>query len=173
MATCQERYQRKKARFGRLNDQASRSEVGLVDGTCNDDQNDDSSEPTDDQQAERVFSEAVQTDLTSKDIFQMHEMQQELITAYHNINVLEAKLNSLQPFTEANLQDDDRNVHFYTGLSSFELLKTVFEFVSSGIFKRTNPAQHAHVLSDFQEFVPTLMKLRLNPPLHDSGSKRV
>ena len=28
-----------------------------------------------------------------------------------------------------------------------------------------NPAQHAHVLSDFQEFVATLIKLRLNPPL--------
>ena len=47
----------------------------------NDASNDDSSEPTDDQQAERVFSE-LQTDLTSQDIFQM---QHELITAYLNI----------------------------------------------------------------------------------------
>ena len=48
VATCLERYQRKKAYFGWLNDQAqqtSQSKAGLVDGTCNDASNDDSSEP--------------------------------------------------------------------------------------------------------------------------------
>ena len=83
VATCLERYQRKR-RFGWLTDQAqqtSQSKAGLVDGTCNDASNDDSSEPTDDQQAEHVFPE-LQTDLTSQDILQM---QHELITAYLNI----------------------------------------------------------------------------------------
>ena len=47
VATCLERYQRKR-RFGWLTDQVqqtSQSEAGLVDGTCNDASNDDSSEP--------------------------------------------------------------------------------------------------------------------------------
>ena len=38
VATCQERYQRKKAHFGWMNDQAqqtSQSKAGLIDGTCN------------------------------------------------------------------------------------------------------------------------------------------
>ena len=112
----------------------------MVDGTCNDVPNNDSSEPTDDQQAERVFSE-VQTDLTSPDIFQMHEMQQELITAYHKIHVLEVKLNSLQPFTEENFQDDDRHVHFYTGLSCFKLLKQSLNMLAHGYSKE--PIQHS------------------------------
>ena len=48
VATCKERYQRKKVRFGQLNDQAqqtSQSKAGMVDGTCNDALNNDSSEP--------------------------------------------------------------------------------------------------------------------------------
>ena len=64
----------------------------------------------------------------------------------------------------ANFQDDDWNVRFNTGLPSFKLLKTVFKFVSLGRFKRANSA---HALFKFQEFVTTLIKLMLNPPLQD------
>ena len=73
-------------------------------------------------------------------------------------------MNTLYPFTVANFQDDDWNVRFNTGLPSFKLLKTVCKFVSLGRFKRANSA---NALSDFQEFVTTLIKLMLNPPLRD------
>ena len=56
----------------------------------------------------------MQTDLTSQGIFQM---QQELKNAKYKINILEAKLTKLQPFTDTNFKMmDDHNLHFYRSL---------------------------------------------------------
>ena len=45
---------------------------------------------------------------------------------------------------------------FYTGLPSFNVLMAVFRFVSSQLTKK-----RSFVLSNFEEFIATIMKLRL------------
>ena len=97
----------------------------------------------------------VQTDLTKENIMQL---QEQLHAANTRILSLENKLAFFEPFTEAGFQND-KYVLFYTGLLNNYLLKTVFEFVA--------PNKSGGVLSEFQEFVATLIKLRLNPPLLD------
>ena len=99
----------------------------------------------------------VQTDLTVESISQL---QVQLHTANARIMSFEDKLALLEPFTEKSFEDDKRTL-FYTGLPNCDLLKAVFQFVAPSNVVRLR------VLSDFQEFVATLMKLRLNPPLLD------
>ena len=50
---------------------------------------------------------------------------------------------------------------FYTGLPSFEILKTTFDHVAPFVSRKS---QH---LTPFQEFILTLMKLRLNMAFQD------
>ena len=50
--------------------------------------------------------------------------QQELSSAYEKSSLLEARMAKFESFTEASFQND-KHVHFYTGLPSFKLLKTV------------------------------------------------
>ncbi|XP_078665956.1 uncharacterized protein LOC144908269 [Branchiostoma floridae x Branchiostoma belcheri] len=74
------------------------------------------------------------------------------------------KETKVQPFTEeyfTNCRDSDDRVRFYTGLPSFDTLKTVFDFVAPHVSRRTQ------TLTPFQEFVMVLMKLRLNVPQQD------
>lgn len=55
------------------------------------------------------------------------------------------------------------NVRFYiqpVGLTNFEVLRTVFEFVALPTTQKTK-------LTQFQEFVLTLVKLRLDLPFKD------
>ena len=65
------------------------------------------------------------------------------------------------PFTESFMQKAaDRYIQHYTGLPNFKVLKTVFDFVT--------PKEEVHrKLSPFQEFIITLIKLRLNLSLQD------
>ena len=62
-----------------------------------------------------------------------------------------AKLTRVTPFSEESLQDDEY-VRFYTGLSNFGVLKSVFDFASLANASTTK-------LTHFQEFMVTLMKL--------------
>lgn len=52
-------------------------------------------------------------------------------------------------------------VRFYTGLPAYDVLQTVLQYVSK-FFVRKSPT-----LSQFQEFVITLMKLKLNVPMQE------
>ena len=70
--------------------------------------------------------------------------------------VAENKLNILN-FTQASLRNDDAKVKYYTGLSSFALLKALCNFLSVGLEIGNRSA-----LSLFQQFMLALMKLRLN-----------
>ena len=98
----------------------------------------------------------VQTEMTCKDV---SGLQQELNTMYEENRILKVQLQSLQPFTEASMQDDER-VQFYTGLPNFQTLLTIFEFVA--------PEQSSSSkLSPFQEFMMALIKLRMNLPMKD------
>ena len=65
---------------------------------------------------------------------------------------MKVQLQSLQPFTEASMQDDER-VQFYTGLPNFQTLCTIFEFVAL--------EQSSSKLSPFQEFMMALIKLKI------------
>ena len=68
---------------------------------------------------------------------------------------------SQKPFTEEYFVDDDERVRFYTGLTSFDVLKATFDFIKPFITRRSLN------LSVFQEFILVLMKLRLNVPYQD------
>ena len=66
-----------------------------------------------------------------------------------------------RPFVESELRNDDKKVNFYTGLPSFEILNTVFNQIERFVTRKSQ------LLTPFQEFVLTLMKLKLNMPLED------
>ena len=65
----------------------------------------------------------------------------------------------LPPFCEESLKDDN-TVLFHTGLPNFKVLKAIFDHVL-----QTLPNEGLIKLTPFQEFMCTLLKLRLNTPL--------
>ena len=67
--------------------------------------------------------------------------------------------------SEDNFRVADSKVSFYTGLPSFEILSTVFCQISPFVTRKTVR------LTPFEEFVLTLMKLRLNMPFEDLANQ--
>ena len=61
-------------------------------------------------------------------------------------------------------RDSDDEIRYYTGLSTFATLMTLFKIVVCNISKPANQK-----LSNFQCFIITLMKLRLNLGFEDIG----
>ena len=68
---------------------------------------------------------------------------------------------SRPPFNEMYFANDDEKVRFYTRLPAYDVLKTVYQNVSPFVIRKSP------TLSKFQECVLTLMKLKLNMPMHD------
>ena len=66
-----------------------------------------------------------------------------------------------QTFEQAEFENDDERVRFYTGLPTFEILMVTFNHVAPHVSRRSMN------LSKFQEFIMTLKKLRLNVPFKD------
>ena len=66
-----------------------------------------------------------------------------------------------RPFGEDEFRNDDKKVTFYTGLPSFDTLKVVFDRIVPFITRKSQ------LLTPFQEFIMTLMKLKLNMPFED------
>lgn len=66
-------------------------------------------------------------------------------------------------FCEESLQSDD-HVRFYTGLPNKQVLQSVFTLVTNGL---TADHDASTKLTPFQEFMCTMLKLRLNSPLQD------
>ena len=66
------------------------------------------------------------------------------------------------PFNEFDLRDN-KKVDFYTDLPSFKMLNIVFCKTEHFV------ARKSQLLTAFQEFVLTLMKLKLNMSLEDLG----
>ena len=94
-------------------------------------------------------------------------MEEELNNCYETIRELNEKISRTAVFSEQSLQSDDC-VRFYTGLPSFKVLKAVFDFVvPPEEFFNKNPKK----LTDFQEFMIVLAKLRLDSPLQDFAYK--
>ena len=69
--------------------------------------------------------------------------------------------NVKPPFDQCELEKDNEKVKFYTGLPSFQILNTVFLQVSPYVTRKSQ------YLTTFQEFILTLMKLKLDVPLKD------
>ena len=67
-------------------------------------------------------------------------------------------------WNDSYFRDSNDKVEYYTGLSSFATLITLFKFVACNI---SGPANQK--LSNFQCFLITLMKLRLNLGFEDIG----
>ncbi len=68
-------------------------------------------------------------------------------------------------FHESYFENDDAKVCFYIGFLKYDILITVFDFI-----KHYN-TRKLSVLSSFQEFILTLIKLRLNAPYQDLCSR--
>ena len=82
-------------------------------------------------------------------------------TQTEEFDYLVAAVPPQRPFCEEEFRNDDKKVKFYTGLPSLDKLKVIFLHIFPFV---TRKSQH---LTPFQEFVLTLMKLRLNMPLED------
>lgn len=94
-------------------------------------------------------------------------MHNEINTGLETIKKLKDKVSNSSIFSEQFLKNDDA-VKFYTGLPSFEVLKTIFDFVAPPIkILNKNPQK----LTNFQEFMIVLVKLRLDSPLQDFAYK--
>ena len=87
-------------------------------------------------------------------------LNEELRICRSTIDCLSMKLKEqLPPFCEESLKDDSV-VLFHTGLPNFKVLKAIFDHVL-----QTLPNEGVNKLTPFQEFMCTMLKLRLNTPL--------
>ena len=77
------------------------------------------------------------------------------------LNELKKQLLNIEISRQAFSGNDDKT-KFYTGIPNFVLLTHVFNLVAPHV-KHTS----TNVLSQFQEFLITLMKLKLNSPFQD------
>ena len=86
------------------------------------------------------------------------ELKQKLSSLQKDNKALKNTLSDLS-FTEDSFIDDDQKSRFYTGLPTFDVLNLVMQTLSSsGENNTTGPKKH---LSDFQEILLVLIKLRL------------
>ena len=67
------------------------------------------------------------------------------------------ELNRTYPFTKDELEDDNTKVRYYSGLPSFTVLMTIYNFIAPYISNHGGNS-----LPKFQQFMMVLMKLRLN-----------
>lgn len=89
----------------------------------------------------------------------------EASTQTEEFEYLFTKQQSQSPISEDNFRVADSKVSFYTGLPSFEILSTVFRQILPFVTRKTV------LLTPFEEFVLTLMKLRLNMPFEDLANR--
>ena len=75
--------------------------------------------------------------------------------------IYESRRTDAKPFDWSELLGDDNKVLFYTGLPKFEILDTIFRHTAPFVIRKSQN------LSPFQEFMMTLIKLRLDTPMQD------
>ena len=93
---------------------------------------------------------------------QIKGLNEDLARCHTTIENLSAKLKlQLPPFSEESFKSDE-SVVFYTGLPNIKVLKTIFDHVIEIM-----PMEATCKLTPFQEFMCTLLKLRLNSPIQD------
>ena len=119
----------------------------------------DSKEAAELPEPEVVEGVASQTDLSSVNL---QAMQEQMDEQQRIIEDLTSKLTlKVAPFSEESLHSDEM-VEFYTGMSNIQMLKVVFGFVQKAF-----PSSDTTELSPFQEFMATMLRLRLNSPIQD------
>ena len=101
---------------------------------------------------------ATQTDLTTTILSALEQDNRRLTT-----ELGEVRASKAYPSHE-DLKSNEKTLRFYTGLSSFTVLMSLFRLVSVSI-----PEGRATKLSHFDCFILTLMKLRLNASNYDLG----
>jgi len=100
----------------------------------------------------RLVSTTTMTDVTSRYI---KALEDECLRSTGRLD----KYSKPNPLSQDAFKDDDQKVNFYTGLPSFQILRMViFNFVSPHV---KHGSSKTHALSKFEEFIATLMKLRL------------
>ena len=67
----------------------------------------------------------------------------------------------LPPFGEEEFRNDEKKVQFYTGLPSFDILNIVFHRIVPFVNRKSQ------LLTPFEEFITTIMKLKLDMPFED------
>ena len=92
-----------------------------------------------------------------EELAEVSEKYSKVLEDKNRLDVMVLSL-SKQVITEENLVNDDKKVKYYTGLPSYLLLKIVFDFVTVGLPKNYSFG----ACSTFQQFLITMMKLRLN-----------
>ena len=92
---------------------------------------------------------------------EMEALRKELREALQTVQQLkdELALKGLPPFCEEDFKSDEFT-RLYTGLPNIGMVKATFEHVY-----KTLPAERTTKLTPFQEFVCTLIKLSINPPI--------
>ncbi|XP_072142343.1 uncharacterized protein [Dermacentor andersoni] len=110
------------------------------------------------------------TDVTSvQDLETQTEVTKEYIDSLESDNRdLGLELSRLKKqvsclkMTQSSLQEDDKRVKFYTGLPSYAMLIAIFNIVEGSV---SHGGRNS--LTKFQEFLVTLIRLRLGVPLQD------
>lgn len=105
------------------------------------------------------YSPGTQADDGSREI--VDRLKQEVNRLRVELYSLRESLNA-RCLTYAAFQRDDELTKFYTGLPNFQLLDAVFTLVK-GLVRHSS----INALPQFQEYVVTLIRLRLNVPLRD------
>ena len=99
---------------------------------------------------------STQTELT---LGKIEDMNDSIRSGMEEVKSLKSEISKMQKFNETLFVENDDRVQFYTGLPTYKVLKTVFHFCA--------PSDKCTKLTQFQEFLLTLIKLRLNSPLKD------
>ena len=101
-----------------------------------------------------------QTDVDMETICQLESELKSRNAELHNLRekILKASL------TEDSFRNDDEKVLFYTGLPNFLVMITLFNYLQDIVSLTARSS-----LSKFEQFVLTMMRLRLNLPFSDLG----
>ena len=105
-----------------------------------------------------LAEEYCQTDL---DMAQLDRQQIYMQDITDELSSTKGQLLSVQ-LTEDSFRDNDDKTKFYTGIPKFSLLMHVLNLIAPHIKRNTQNA-----LSQFQEFLLVLIRLKLNSPLQD------
>ena len=105
----------------------------------------------------RVQWKQAHTELT---LGKIEDMNDSIKSGMEEVKSLKSEISIMQKFNETLFVESDDRVQFYTGLPTYKVLKTVFHFCAPSDKCTTK-------LSQFQEFLLTLIKLCLNSPLKD------
>lgn len=106
------------------------------------------------------FSKGIQTELTSQEVDLLFQYYKEIVEERDQLLLkISTLVNDVKYF-----ENNDSKTRFYTGLTTWKLLNSLFKLVEPFLPEHGNAK-----LSPFQMLVLTLMKLRLNLTFKDLG----